>query len=149
MKRVLSQRKVPAEDIDDLVQEAFHRLENYQRDHVVEHPEGFLVRTAINLSIDLARKRRRQRIADEPIESLVIIDDAPKPDEVLAGRERLRRLSEGFDALDPITRHMIVGQRVEGLSVQEVAARHKLSVSATEKRLSRGLAFLVGWMEGW
>src|SRR5260221_2782357 len=39
-------------DADDLVQEAWVRLACYERDHPVAEPEAFLIRAAINLSID-------------------------------------------------------------------------------------------------
>jgi RNA polymerase sigma-70 factor (ECF subfamily) len=146
---VLEKRGVSAEDSADLIQEAFRRLEVYRRDHSVWHPEGFLVRTAVNLSIDAGRKRRRENFADEPVESYTIVDESPQPDEVYASRRRLDRLNEGFAALDPITRQMIRAQRMEGLSVAAIAAQHGVSVSAAEKRLAKGMLFLVNWMEGW
>lgn len=80
---------------------------------------------------------------------MVIADQAPKPDEVYAARRRLDRLNEGFSMLDPITREMIRLQRMEGMTVAAIASLHKLSVSATEKRLARGMVSLMQWMEGW
>lgn len=149
LQRALQRRGVSREDSEDLIQEAYQRLEVYRRDKPVDHAEGFLVRTAINLSIDAVRKRRRANHADEPIESHLIVDESPLPDEVYASRRRLDRLNEGFAALDPITRQMIRAQRMEGLSVAAIAAQHRLSMSAVEKRLAKGILFLVNWMEGW
>lgn len=149
LRHALRRRGVSAEEAEDLIQEAYQRLEAYRREKPVEHPEGFLARTAINLAIDAARRRKRANIVDEPIENYTIVDESPQPDAVYAARKRLDRLNEGFAALDPITRQMIRAQRMEGLSVAAIAAQHGLSVSATEKRLAKGMLFLVNWMDGW
>ena len=145
----LLRRGVSPHDAEDILQDAFKRLEIYKRTQEVSNVEGFLMRTAINLSIDLHRKKRRANIAPEPVESMMIVDQAPKPDEVYAARRRLDRLNEGFAMLDPITREMIRLQRMEGMTVAAIASLHKLSVSATEKRLARGMVSLMQWMEGW
>ncbi len=81
LQRVLQQRGVSPEDSEDLIQEAFRRLEVYRREKPVLHAEGFLVRTAVNLSIDDNRRRRRNNFADQPVEDHVIIDNSPLPDE--------------------------------------------------------------------
>lgn len=149
LQRVLQQRGVSSTDSEDLIQEAFRRLEVYRRERPVQHAEGFLVRTAVNLSIDESRRRRRENLADSPVEDFTLVDNSPLPDEVLAARERLGRLSEGFAALDPLTRQMLTAKRMEGATVAAIAARHGLSVSAVEKRLAKGILFLTNWMEGW
>lgn len=149
LRHALRRRGVPHEEAEDIIQEAYQRLEAYRREREVTHPEGFLARTAINLAIDAARRRKRANIADEPVENYTIVDESPRPDEVYATRKRLDRLNEGVAALDPITRQMIRAQRLEGLSVATIAAQHGLSVSATEKRLAKGMLFLVNWMDGW
>jgi RNA polymerase sigma factor (sigma-70 family) len=149
LRHVLQRRGVSPEDSDDLIQEAFGRLEAYRRERHVEHAEGFLVRTAVNLAIDAGRRRKRSNLAAEPVETFIIVDESPQPDEVYASRRRLDRLNEGFAVLDPLTRQMIRAQRMEGLTVAGIAERHSLSISAVEKRLAKGMLFLVNWMEGW
>ena len=149
MQRALQRRGVRDHEWNDIIQDAFHRFEIYRRERHVENVPGFLVRTVINLSIDASRRARRANLADEPVENYVIVDDTPRPDEVYAARKRLERLNDGFAELDPITRQMIRAQRMEGMSVAAIAAQHAVSVSAVEKRLAKGLAFLVKWMEEW
>jgi len=53
LRRLLRSRGRSLDDTDDLIQEAFLRLQLYCRDHQVEQPEAFLVRTVLNLSTDL------------------------------------------------------------------------------------------------
>lgn len=149
LRRTLQRRGVQPQECDDIIQAAFERLELYRRERPVENTAGFLLRTSINLSIDAVRRKRRVAFDDMPVENHVIVDESPRPDEVYAGRRRLERLNEGFAALDPITRQMIRAQRMEGQSVAVIAAHHGVSISAAEKRLAKGLVFLVNWMEGW
>ncbi|WP_165186534.1 RNA polymerase sigma factor [Caulobacter soli] len=149
MKASLMRKGVSITEVDDLVQEAFVRLASYSQSSEVNEPEGFLMRTASNLVIDEHRRRKRAKIIDQPVEDLALVDNEPLPDAVWAGRKRLERLNAGFAALDPVTRRMLRAQRVEGSSVGEIARREGLSVSAVEKRLAKGMLFLVKWMDGW
>lgn len=149
LKLALFQRGVSPQDVDDLIQEAFQRLEAHRRSHTVEKPEGFVLRTALNLAVDRFRHRKQASLAADPVEAFDIIDETPLPDEVYASRQRLEHLKKGFTQLDPLTRSMLQAQRLEGLSVEAIARRHELSISAVEKRLAKGLLFLVGWMDGW
>lgn len=62
LRRLLRSRGRSADDTDDLIQEAFLRLQLYCRDHEVRETEAFLVRTALNLSHDLGRRERTQAV---------------------------------------------------------------------------------------
>lgn len=149
LRRVLSRRGFAASDADDFIQEALMRLEVYRRDHEVQHVKGFLARTVVNIAIDAYRQRSTVEFSPEPVELHPIIDSYPQPDEVYASRQRLARLSRGLQALDSLTREIVSDQRLDGLGVRDIAAKHGLSVSAVEKRLAKGLAFLMDWMSGW
>lgn len=148
IRGVLLRRGNSAADADDLIQDAFLRLEIYRAAKPVEHPDRFLVRTALNLSIDAARRRQRSPIVDVDPETLEVVDKTPRADEVLVARERLERLEAGFAALDGKTRSMLLAQKLGGLTMAELARRHGVSVSAVEKRIARGIVFLMKWMEG-
>ena len=134
-------------DAEDLIQEAFIRLELYQRSQVVREPEAFLVRAVRNLSIDKHRHDSFLDVADEPVDELPIFDTAPRPDEVYAARERLNRMIAGLDQLSEKTRDIFLAIRVEGKDYQQVAGQHKMTVSAVEKHIARALLHLSGWMQ--
>lgn len=149
VRYALFKRGLAKDVVDDLVQESYHRLVEYRKKQTVERPEGFLVRTAVNLAIDQARQRARFSIASEPIEDYPIIDDSPRPDEVYASRRRLEHLNNGLAQLDEVTQAMLKAQRLEGERLYTIAQRHGMSVSAVEKRIAKGIAFLAEWMDGW
>ncbi len=149
LRITLRKRGASDDESEDLVQEAFLKFENYRQTHEVREPEAFIVRAALNLAVDSGRRKKRSPFSPRALEDFALADSSPGPDEVLQGRDRLRRLREGLEALKPRTRDMLLAQRLEGLSYAEIAAREGVSVSAVEKQIARAVLFLMDWMEGW
>ena len=142
-------RGVARDDADDLVQEAFLRLEGYEREHEVRSREAFLVSTAVNLSIDQGRRAARvpATIFADALAALPSPDATP--DVVLAGRQRLAHLREGIEQLPEGTRRILLARRIDNLSFKAIAEREGLTVSAVEKRVARATLMLMQWMDGW
>jgi len=148
VKAALRRRGRSEQDADDLVQEAFLRLACYEREQAVEKPEAFLMRTALNLSTD-AYRSHASRGEEVVLDDVVIMDTAPGAEDVLLSRERLARLSECVARLNDRTRAIFLAHRLDGLSYQEIARRHGLSVSSVEKHIAKAALLVTGWMEGW
>ncbi len=134
------------DDSEDIVQEAYARLVKYRETNEVDKEEGFLVRTAVNISIDRRRQMSRINHHPEPADDIVIEDDFPDPERVAIGRSRLEYLAKGFEQLDPKTRAIVKARRIEGLSMREIALREGVSVSSVEKRIAKAMVFLSSWM---
>lgn len=149
LRRRLVRRGASHEDAEDFIQEAFARLAARQDGEDIRQPEAFLARTAMNLATDEARRRRRRRIADQPVDEMDLADFSPGPDELLHRRQRLDRLISGLRAMEPTPRSMLIAQRLDGRALADIARTHGVSVSAVEKRIARGLLFLMRWTEGW
>ncbi len=148
VKTALRRRGRSEQEADDLVHEAFLRLELYQRERPVEKPEAFLMRTALNLSVD-AHRSRATRGEEVLLDDVDIIDTAPGIEEVLLSRERLRRLSECLARLNHKTRAILLAHRVDGLSYQEIGRLHGLSISSVEKQVAKATLLITAGMEGW
>ena len=148
LRQFLRNRGRKDEDADDLIQEAFLRLEVYGRENVVAETEAFLVRTVANLSVDKHRHDTVLEVVETPVEDLEVYDTAPRPDEIAAVRERLTHLMAGLEQLSPKTREVLILRRYEGLTCPEIAKRLDITVSAVEKRLARAMLHLVDWMDG-
>jgi RNA polymerase sigma factor (sigma-70 family) len=148
VKSALRRRGRSDHDADDLVQEAFLRLTCYEREQTVDKPEAFLMRTAINLSIDAHRSQAR-RGEEVLLEDVVIVDTAPGTEDVQLSRERLHRLSECLARLNEKTRAIFLAHRLDGLSYQEIGRLHGLSISSVEKHVAKAALMITGWMEGW
>jgi RNA polymerase sigma factor (sigma-70 family) len=146
LRRLLISRGRTRDDTDDLIQEAFLRLEIYCRDHQVRHREAFLVRTALNLSVDERRSARVRSIVAESIEALPLIDPRPTPDEVLAAQQRLQRMKRGLLTLSPRVREVFLMNRIEGYSYAQIAQRLGITESAVEKHIAKASQFLWEWM---
>ena len=145
VRAVVLGRGVAAQDADDIVQEAFARLESYARAHQLRSREAFLVTTALNISRDQARRRvHASEVDDFDLES--IVDTAPQPEERLRVQERLRRASAGLARLDQVTRRCLLAQRLDGMTFPQIANREGMSVAAVEKRVTRAMMFLTQWM---
>ena len=82
VRGALMRRGRTPHEADDLVQEAWVRLACYERDQPVERPEAFLMRTALNLSVD-AHRAQTTRGEEVLVEDVVIIDYAPTAEATL------------------------------------------------------------------
>ena len=147
VRRVLRRRGRSLDEADDLIQEAFVRLQVYCRDHEVHNTGGFLLRTALNLALDRKRRARVAAVVPGGLENLALIDPSPSPDEVCAGQERLLRMKAGLEAMSPRRREVFVMNRIEGYSFPQIAERLGISLSAVEKHAAKAILFLTDWMD--
>jgi RNA polymerase sigma-70 factor (ECF subfamily) len=146
VRAVVLRSGVAPQDADDVLQEAFLRLESYARKQEVRSHEAFLVTAAVNLGRDQARRRACANGAGEEFDISVLADAAPLPEEQLHSQERLRRLKSGLRRLDPQTLRCLMAKRLDGLTAARIAEQENLSVAAVEKRIARALLFLTRWM---
>lgn len=149
VRRAVIRRGAARDDAEDIVQEAFARLEAYRQAAAVANEEAFLMRTAVNLGRDQARRRKIAPFVDGELALDSILDGAPPADEVVRARERLRRASAGLAQLDELTRRCLLAQRLDGLTCAEIARRESLPITTVEKRIARAVLFLIKWMDGW
>lgn len=145
VRAIVRRSGIPSQDVDDIVQEAFARLEAYTRKQELRSREAFVVTTAMNVSRDHVRRRDRAPVRAAGLDLEAIRDAAPQPEDRLVIQERLRRLNSGLARLDPKTRRCLLAQRVEGFTFSQIAARENLSVAAVEKRVARAVMFLTQW----
>jgi RNA polymerase sigma-70 factor (ECF subfamily) len=145
VKRLLRRRGSSPEDAEDLVQEAVLRLHVYT--HAggdVRDPESFVVRTALNLAIDVRRHAHQHLYETTSVEELTsIIDTRPLPDEVLAAEERLLRMRDALDRVSRRTREIFFMHRLQGFSHAEIAQRLGVTKSAIEKHIASAVTILA------
>jgi len=145
LRTVLMRRGRTQQEAEDLIQEAFLKMQEYceQGGHV-HQPEGFLMRTVLRLASNARRDAHRELYSDQRVEDLtLLIDASPTPDEVLAGDQCLQRMREALDAISSRTRDIFFMQRLDGLSYAQIAQRTGLSISAVEKHMASALAILA------
>ncbi|MBV8503289.1 MAG: RNA polymerase sigma factor [Paucibacter sp.] len=148
IRSALVRRGRSVQDAEDLVHEAWVRMASYQQEQVVERPEAFLMRTALNLSID-AHRTSVSHGESVLLEEVVLVDASPAIEDVLLARERLARLSICLGRLSEKSRSIFLAHRVDGLTYREIADRHDLSITTVEKHIAKASLQLTTWMEGW
>jgi RNA polymerase sigma-70 factor (ECF subfamily) len=147
LRRLLRSRGRSIDDTEDLIQEAFLRLQVYCRDKDVAQTEAFLVRTALNLSIDQHRRATTAALVPGGLDSLQLIDPSPSPDVVCAAQERLQHMRLGLANLSPRQREVFLLNRVEGYSFVQIAQQLGLSMSMVEKHAAKAILAMTNWME--
>ena len=68
---------------------------------------------------------------------------------MVLARERVARLGVCLGRLSEKTRYIFLAHRVDGMSYQQIAQRHQLSISTVEKHVAKATMQVTGWMEGW
>ena len=146
VRAALMRRGRSEEDADDIVQEAWIRLDRYGRNQPVNRPEAFLMRAALNLSID-SHRTHMSHGEEVLLEDVLLIDDSPSAEDVLFARERVARLSLCLARLSERTRDIFLAHRIEGQSYREIAESRGLSISTVEKHVARATLNVSTWME--
>lgn len=146
LRRLLRSRGRSIDDTEDLIQEAFLRLQIYCRDKDVLKTEAFLVRTVLNLSVDQHRRERNAVMVARDMDALRVIDPRPAPDAVFAAQERLQYMRAGLEALSPRQREVFLLNRVEGFSFVQIAEQLGLSLSMVEKHAAKAVLAMTNWM---
>jgi RNA polymerase sigma-70 factor (ECF subfamily) len=131
---------------EDALQTAYLRVEEYRRVTPVAKPDALLRRVAQNLALDERRRSRRYEWVEVESLGAEILDDQPLQDEVLAARERLRRVETILARMPRRTREAFLMHRLTGLKYREIAERLAISVSGVEKHIARAALLLADGM---
>lgn len=134
------------EDAEDLIQEAFVRLQEYCGRTKVHNEEAFLVHTVSNLAIDQYRRGRILSYAPETLEELdqrtQLVDSAPSPERILAAQQRLDEITRSLSTVSPRTCEIFLAQRA-GFSYEEIAAELDISQRTVQKHIARAMLLLL------
>jgi RNA polymerase sigma-70 factor (ECF subfamily) len=126
----------PGPDREDLLQEVFIRF--FRRINTLREPHavrGFLTGICIHVvRAEIARRQRRRWL------SLTANGDLPEgssgfPD--VEGREAVARYYGLIDKLGGKDRSFFVARTIEGMTLDEVASSHEVSVSTAQRRINR------------
>lgn len=148
-RRAVLRKGVLSQDADDLIQEAFLRVQAYEQREVIKSREAMLVTTAVNLSRDKARRRKASPFVDVASDFLPVADDAPSAEEAMQAQAKLRRAAEGLDRLPERTRRMLLTRRLDGTSFEQIALAEGMTPAAVQKQIIRATLELKKWMDGW
>ena len=116
--RILGDRDLARDAAQETYLRVFRSLGSYRRE---EPFEPWMVRIAVNICYDLARKRGPIPVAPEALEALVH-DQGPHPaDEAILLRQRRDLIRRALAGLPPGERAALVLRDLEGYSTEEAA----------------------------
>jgi RNA polymerase sigma factor (sigma-70 family) len=140
LQKYLRKFTAGAEDVEDLVQEAYVRVCAMPDGQVVDSPRALLFRIARNLAVDRVRQkvtRATDDVAD--FEPLNVSSTEAEPDEQVDLSRRFESFCAAVDSLPPLCRRVFVLRKVYQLSHAEIAQVLGLSHSTIEKHVAKGL----------
>ena len=118
---------------EDVIQEVWERVIRLRAEpQEIHNPAGFLLTIARNLSLNLLKKKKRQRLLEQEVkrESL---------QEVRVGSDDLKDIViEGLNSLPMKYREVLVLNLYSGYNFDEIAEMLEISTDAAWKRASRG-----------
>lgn len=122
--------------VEDVVQETYIRAAPYALSGI-RHPKAFLLRIALNLVRDNARKESRRRELDHhrPAQA----EAAPQYDHVL--------LEQVIGSMPQLYRDVFVLNRFGGMTYAEIAQSLEISVKTVEWRMSRALEYCASRLD--
>lgn len=121
-------RRVGAADAADIVQETYLRITPADAGSI-RHPKAFLLSVAMNLVRDKARRDKRRSAAQD--EAARDRGHAYQPDPVL--------LKQLVLSMPELYRDVFVLSRFGGMTYNQIATLHGVSVKTVEWRMSRAL----------
>lgn len=131
-------RRVPAADLDDVLQDVLLSIVRRADTASVVHPKSYLFQAAQTALIDHYRRRTTRRAAchcqldesDHPVDEI-------SPLRILLARDDVRAVEEALRQLPERTQEILVAMRIEGSSLKALASRYSISTSAIEKHVTK------------
>lgn len=136
-------KRVPASDIDDLVQEVFLRMRTHESGAPIEHFERYLFTVAASV---LSDQRRRQLVRHQSDHESLTDSHCPveeiSPERVILDREAVGTVVTAIAELPPRTRDVFVLHRFEEMSCSAIASHLGITISGVEKHIMKALTLL-------
>ena len=127
---------------EDLVHDAWLKLDQHAQPSTVQEPLGYLKRIVRNLAIDLARRRKRRKTdggEDLTRAASIIADDLPLQDATLIAQQDMELVLSAIAEMPERQREAIRAYHFEDLTLREVAERLGISRSMTHTLIRDGL----------
>lgn len=148
MRRWLARARLAADDVDDILQEAYCNLADIDDPHRIKEPAGYFFSIIRN---ELLRRIKRSRVI--PIDAVAghdldVSDDTPSAEREVGGRLDLVRLRRIMATLPRRCRRIVEMRKIEGWSQRETAARLGVTETIVENDIKLGiLAIMTRWRE--
>ncbi len=137
--RSMVARIVPADEVEDIVQETYLRLRRVTPGQEITYPRSYLYQTARNLALDSLKRSDNSRTTD-------LVEDAEyaaspgcaTPEAVDASRS-FESFCASVELLPQRARQVFVLKKVYGYTQREIAEALEIAESTVEKHVALGL----------
>lgn len=137
----LRRRMRTAEDANDVAQEAYVRMMQYEGARDIHSPSSLLFRIATNVANDFARADQSRRVQDQcSIDDHELASHEPSAERQIAGCEDLATLLVAIRQLPQKCQQVFLLSRVKHMTYPEIAKHCGISVKMVEKHISHALA---------
>jgi len=106
---------------------------------VVERPDAYLFRMALNVAADRHETESRRLSATEIETARHMMDDVLDPERIAAARAELATLASALDELTPRRRTILLLARLQDMNHEDIARRFGISTRMVEKELLQAL----------
>lgn len=137
------QRRVPGQEVEDLVQEVFVSLQARKAGSLIENNEAYLFTIARNVLTRHWQQGRRTTTSGEMADANHIRDMAPLQDQRLLDKESLSQALQAIEGMSTRTRNIFLMHRFEDMTYHAIAQQVGISTSAVEKHIMLALQTLV------
>ena len=128
------------EAAEDVVHEAWLRLNRPEATGAVEQPLGYLYRTVRNLALDIVRRSTFERRTFTALpDDNVLSASTASPEETLSGRQDLKQVAAALNELPERTRKAVELYRFHDYRLKDIAAHFGISVGLAHKLVFDGL----------
>jgi RNA polymerase sigma-70 factor (ECF subfamily) len=136
-RRLARAMRVPAQDVDDVIQDAWLRiLENRARIGLARDAAAYVDELVRNVVRNSRRRSRRRQEVIAPLQDEDPSDERPGPEASLIARQRASVLWRFIDKLDDARRTVFIEHELLGRTLAEIAEAHALPENTVKSRLA-------------
>jgi RNA polymerase sigma factor (sigma-70 family) len=133
-------RRLGSEDLaQEALQETWLRLGRFSDAVVIQRPDAYLFRIALNVAAD-RREAKHRHLNQAEVNALIhMADDMLDPARIMEAREEFAALERALEELPSRQRAIFILARVEEVAHDDIARRFGISSRMVEKELRRAL----------
>jgi RNA polymerase sigma-70 factor (ECF subfamily) len=124
---------------DDVLHETYLRLHRNDAVGVIQQPESYIFRVALNIATDRRRDERRRASQAEVLATIGLQDETSDLSREMEARSAVEALKNAMAAMPPRRRAILIAARLNGLSHDVIAQRFGISRTMVQKELRRAI----------
>ncbi len=135
---------VSAEDIDDLIQEAYCKLSALDSVDHIERPDGYFFQIVRNLLTERMRRAKIVRFeAFTERDASTVCSEEPSAERTTASRQELARVQRLIAGLPDRCRRIFELRKIEGVPQRDIARLLGVSESTVENDAVKGMRLIL------